>query len=161
MQRQRYRWNSVPGFFVLLLLSALSACSHLPNVVEEPRLRVLDIQMLPGDNLSPSFNIKLKVDNPNRFDIDVVGASYSVSLQGFEVIHGVANDIPTIAAYDSQEFTVNAQASVVQGVRLLNKLMQSQQQDLDYRMSLKLDTGSLFSAIRIEDEGKISLSDVR
>ncbi|MBB6520438.1 LEA type 2 family protein [Pseudoteredinibacter isoporae] len=151
----------VQGFFLLVLLGVLSACSHLPNTFEEPRLQVLDIQMLPGENLSPTFNIKLKVDNPNRFDLDVVGASYSVSLQGFEVIHGVAKDIPTIGAYDSEEFTVKAQANVIQGVRLLNKLMQKQHEPLNYRMSLKLDTGSLFSAIRIEDEGKIDLNGAR
>lgn len=161
MQTLNHIRNHVQGFLLLLLLGTLSACSHLPNAFEEPRLQVLDIQMLPGNNLSPTFKIKLKVDNPNRFDLDVVGASYGVSLQGFEVIHGVAKDIPTISAYDSQEFSVEAQANVVQGVRLLNKLMQKQNEPLNYRMSLKLDTGSLFSAIRIEDEGEISLTDVR
>lgn len=150
------RFYQVVTLFFLLLF--LAACSHLPAVVEKPRLQVMDIQMLAGDNLSPSFKIKLKVDNPNRFDLDLVGAAYSVELQGFELIHGVAKDIPTITAYGSQEFTVEAQASMIQGVRLLNNMMKNQNKPLSYRMSLKLDTGNIFSAIRIEDSGDIDLS---
>lgn len=143
--------------FILFSLVWLTACSHLPNAFEQPRLNVLNIQMLPGDNLAPSFKIKLKVDNPNRFDLDLVGASYSVEIEGFELIHGVAKDIPTIAAYDSQKLDVKAQASMVQGVRLLNKLMKSQAEPLNYKMTLKLDTGNFLSSIKIEDSGQIDL----
>lgn len=148
-------FHAVTLFASLLFLAA---CSHLPAIVEEPRLQVVDIQMLASDDLSPSFEVKLKVDNPNRFDLNVVGASYGIELQGFELIHGVAKDIPTITAYGSQEFTVKAQASMIQGMRLLNHMMKNQGEPLNYRMSMKLDTGNLFSAIRIEDSGEIDLN---
>lgn len=145
----------------LLVLSVLflsTSCASLKSVVEKPRLAVTDFKLLGTQGLSPRFGIGLKVDNPNRFDLKLNGASYTLSLQGFEVIQGVSNDIPTIPAYGSATFTVEAQASFMEGLKLVKSLMANNTKALGYVLSVKLDAGDLVPTINIKDEGMVEFA---
>lgn len=151
--------KQISACILLLSVVLLSAsCASLKSVVEKPRLAVTDFKLLGAQGLSPRFGIGLKVDNPNRFDLDLNGASYTLSLQGFEVIQGVSNDIPTIPAYGSASFTVEAQASFMEGLKLVQSLMASKTKELGYVLSVKLDAGDLVPTIHIEDEGVVEFS---
>lgn len=149
--------RSIAFMLVILASMLMSACANLRTDYESPRLQLAGIELLPSNNLEARFKLSLRLENPNREELNLAGVSYVLNLQGFDVIHGVGNNIPSIPAYDSREFDVFAQASLIQSIRLIRELSHNKQSALDYKMKLKLDTGGLWPALRIEDSGRIDL----
>ncbi|MCV6626751.1 MAG: LEA type 2 family protein [Cellvibrionaceae bacterium] len=147
------------SFLVLLLLSVFG-CSNIAREYsgyEEPRLQLSSVQMLPSDNFAARFKIGLRLENPSSKALSIIGASYKLNLQGFEVITGVSKDIPEVPAYESREFEVIAQASLLQSFKLLRELMDKPPQNIDYKFAIKLDSGGLWPSLRLQDGGKIDL----
>lgn len=56
----------------------------------------------------PSFEIALHVINPNLEPLELVGISYTISLDGHELIKGVGNELPVIEGYGEGSFTLTA-----------------------------------------------------
>ena len=89
--------------------------------------------------------------------LELRGISYTVSLEGHELIKGVANELPVIDAYGEGEITLQASANLVAGVRLINEMMRSPKDSFDYAMEVKLDPASFGRTIRVRDSGQIAL----
>ncbi|MBT8095686.1 MAG: LEA type 2 family protein [Woeseia sp.] len=139
----------------------LNACSGLGAGYEKPTVTVSDFRTLPSDGIMPSFEIDLRVINPNREALNLVGMSYTISLDGHQLIKGVGNNLPTVEAYGEGTFTVTAAASMMAGVRLLNDLMNKPSDTFEYRFDAKLDVGRFNRAIRVKESGNISLGSAR
>ncbi|MDH3339353.1 MAG: LEA type 2 family protein [Gammaproteobacteria bacterium] len=105
----------------------------------------------------PSFAIGLRVINPNREPLELVGVSYTVSLEGHEIIKGVGNELPVIDAYGEGEFNLTASANLFAGIRLITDLMRNDRDSFRYELEAKLDIGAFRPAIRVRDAGEISL----
>jgi LEA14-like dessication related protein len=108
----------------------------------------------------PEFEIDLHVVNPNREALKLAGVSYTVSLEGHELIKGVGNDLPVIEGYGEGDITLNASADLFAGVGLIRELMSSQKDTLSYSFEAKLDPGALRPSIRVMDSGHVSLSGI-
>jgi LEA14-like dessication related protein len=109
----------------------------------------------------PEFEIDLHIVNPNREALKLAGVSYTVSLEGHELIKGVGNDLPVIEGYGEGDITLNASADLFAGVGLIRELMASQKDTLSYSFEAKLDPGALRPSIRVRDTGEVSLAGVR
>ena len=105
----------------------------------------------------PAFAIGLRVINPNREPLKLVGVAYTVSLEGHEVIKGVGSDLPVIDAYGEGEFELTAAANLFAGIRLITDLMSRQRDSFNYELEAKLDIGAFRPAIRVRDSGQIDL----
>jgi len=146
---------------VLLLTTVLlSACSGMRPGYETPSVSVQSFRTVPSGTGAglPSFAIGLQVTNPNLEPLELAGISYTVSLDGQEVIKGVGNDLPVIAGYGEGTFTVTAAFNVMAGIQLVRSLMSKSNETFDYAFEAKLDPGSYKRKIRIKDSGKISLT---
>lgn len=106
----------------------------------------------------PSFEIGLRVINPNPTPLTLRGVAYNIELGGRELVSGVGKDLPVIDGYGEGVFTVTASASLFEGLRFLNDLLNSPTDLVDYRLTTKLDVGTFIPAIRVRDEGQISLT---
>ena len=114
---------------------------------------------MPASGLEQRFAIGLRVGNPNGLALNLVGMSYSVELEGFQVVSGVSNDIPSIPAYGEGMINVEASISLLDGMRLLNTLLSQPQSELNYKIGAKLDTGLPFiGKIPVIDTGVINLT---
>ncbi len=147
---------------VLMLLcvvaaSALSGCSSLRPGFETPTVTVNTFRALPSEGMMPNFEIGLSVINPNAEALQLRGISYTVVLEGHELIKGVANELPVIEAYGQGQVTLTAAANLFAGIRIISELMRSAQDSFDYELEAKLDVGAFLPAIRVRDAGKISL----
>lgn len=144
----------------LLLIAAsmtLSGCAGFGGGLETPNVTVSSFRALPSEGMMPAFEIGLRIINPNAVALNLRGVSYTVSLEGNEIIKGVANDLPVIAAYGEGEVKLTAAANLLAGVRLINELMRSNKDSFDYAFEAKLDVGRLLPDIRVTDSGSISL----
>ena len=90
------------------LAAVLSACGGLPSKIDPPSVSLSDISLVNMNLLEQTFAIKLRVQNPNSFDIPVHGLTYALELNGSEIAHGVNDQSVTFPALGEQFVTVNA-----------------------------------------------------
>jgi LEA14-like dessication related protein len=124
---------------------------------ETPSVTVTSFRMLPSNSMTPEFEIGLKVTNPNAQALSLRGVAYTVSLDGTDLVKGVANELPVIDAYGSGDVTLTASPDVFGGIQFLAALMSDPRDSVTYSLEAKLDVGSFVPAIRVRDEGEISL----
>jgi LEA14-like dessication related protein len=135
----------------------LSGCATLSGDFEKPTVTVSSFRALSAPGTLPAFEIGLRVINPNRQPLELRGVAYTVSLEGHEIIKGVGNDLPIVDAYGEGELKLIASANLFAGIRLVTDLMRNSKDQVGYRMEAKLDVGTFWPAIRVEDAGTISL----
>jgi len=142
---------------LILLLGTLPACTSMQSDYEQPVVTVTSFRSLPAEGAGLRFEIGLRVVNPNRDALELQGVAYSISLEGHKLITGVGKDLPTVAGYSEETFTLQASASMFQAVKLFSDLMQEPKNSLQYELATKLDVGTFRPAIRVTDSGEISL----
>lgn len=88
----------------LLVLGSLGACASLPeNLISEPKVRLLDVQVLGLGFRSQTFLLSFDIHNPNPFPLPVNHVSYGVRLDGRRFASGkTPGDISVPASGDSQ-----------------------------------------------------------
>lgn len=143
---------------VIVLAIGLQGCASLNPDFETPTVTISSFKALPSEGMMPAFAIGLRVINPNSVALNLRGVSYTVSLDGNEVIKGVGNDLPVIEAYGEGEFNLTASANLFAGIRLVTDLLKSNKDTFSYEVEAKLDIGALRPKIRVKDGGKISLN---
>ena len=134
-----------------LLLAA--GCATLRPDFETPSVNLVSFRALPSEGIAPRFEIGLRVLNPNSFDLGLQGMSYKVFLDDYEVVEGVASELPVVPAYGEADIKVMAAVSLLDAVRLVNDRLQKPRGHVEYRLQAKLDVGTLIPAIRIEETG--------
>ncbi len=151
---------SVAKAWLCALLLWLSACTTLQPNFQNPTMQVTSIALLPSEGMQINFDVGLKVSNPNKMPLNVLGLAYDLQLDGYKVVEGVGNDIPEIPAYGSAEFHITASTNLMQSFKLLSEMLNNPKSVLDYAFNTKLDLGSTWlPALRLQDSGKINLTD--
>lgn len=146
--------------WLLALILCASACSTLQPNFENPSLQVTSISLLPSEGVQLNFDVGLKVSNPNKVPLNVLGLAYDLRLDGYKVLEGVGNDVPEIPAYGSAEFHITASTNLMQSFKLFSELLNNPKSVLDYALNTKLDLGSTWlPALRLKDSGEINLTD--
>ena len=153
----------VRSTMILAAACSLSGCAGMGPGYETPAVNVQSFRPVASDNGGgfPAFEIVLNVINPNLEPLELAGVSYTISLDGHELIKGVSNKLPVIEGYGEGSITLTAGINLMAGIRLFRSLMKKQTDGFDYRFEAKLDPGSFRKKIRISDSGSISLSDKR
>lgn len=145
---------------VLVAVAQLFGCVGMGSGYEVPTVTVQSFRPIASQNGSglPAFEIGLHVTNPNLDPLELAGVSYTISLDGQDIIKGVGNDLPVIEGYGEGSFTVTAGFNVMAGIKLFRSLMDKDNDSFDYSFKAKLDPGAYKRKIRISDSGSISLS---
>ncbi len=145
--------------WLLVAVLVASSCATMQPNFQNPSLQVTSIALLPSEGVQINFDIGLKVSNPNQQALNVIGIAYDLTLDGYKIIEGVGNDIPSIPAYGSEEFRITASTNLMQSFKLLSELLNRPKSELDYALNAKLDIGSTWlPALRLSDVGTINLS---
>ena len=155
------RLRPVKTLTVFLMAAALlTGCAGIGSGYEIPTVSVQSFRPIASDNGGglPAFEIRLHVTNPNLEPLKLAGISYTISLDGQDLIKGVGNELPVIQGYGEGTFTVTAGFNVMAGIQLFRSLMDKDSDSFDYSFKAKLDPGAYKRKIRIADSGSISLS---
>jgi LEA14-like dessication related protein len=148
--------------WILILVSTvlmIAGCATLSPDYETPSVNVSAIRALPSDSISPRFEIGLHITNPNRTTLKLHGIAYSLKLDGYKILTGVANDLPTIDGYGEGDVTLIATTSLLSSIRFFTDLMNAQRDIIAYELNAKLDLGGLRPNIHVGEKGEISLSE--
>ncbi len=146
-------------FSVLFLFSFIVfSCASLQPGYEKPVVSITSFKAIPGQSIVPHFEIGLHIVNPNRTELNLLGISYSIYLEGHKVITGVSNQLPEIQAYGEGDVVLNASVDIFSSIGFFKDLIQNQNQEkIAYSLKAKLDAGTLHPLIHVTKEGEISL----
>ncbi len=143
---------------VYATILVITGCATLHRNFETPTVTVSTIRALPTDSIAPRFEIGLHIVNPNRSPLKLHGIAYSLKLEGYKILTGVSNNLPTIDGYGEGEVTLIAAASLLSGIRFFAELLRDQPDAIAYELEAKLDLGGLRPTIHVGEKGAISLS---
>ena len=146
------RLHTLPSILVLILLSS---CATLSPDYEEPSVGLTTFRAIPSEGALPTFEIGLRIINPNAHDLDLRGIVYTISLDGREVMKGVGKDYPVIEAYSQQDVTLVAGVQLLESIQLFADLARSGREALRYDFEAKLDLGGLYPSIRVSESGAL------
>lgn len=145
-------------FLCLFVLSSLWSCSLIRAAQDPPKLAVTSFEVGDSDGLSQAFIIGLKLTNPNVDPIELRGLSYSLALNGYELVHGVNGNIPVIEGYSEVSVRLLAQTNLFSALRFLNNYVSAGSRgDLAYELSAKLDFGGLMGKLSVKDSGVVAV----
>ncbi|MEX1034177.1 MAG: LEA type 2 family protein [Cellvibrionaceae bacterium] len=145
--------------FTLLIVAALflPGCAILNPKLDRPTLKVDSLTLGESTGLNQRFRIGLLLANPNSVALPVTGMSYTLNLNGYDLLSGVTNQIPTLAAYSETPVTIEASADLVSALRLINSLASKPQNQLQYQLIAKLDVKRWPLPLNITQAGRIEL----
>lgn len=144
---------------LLLAMLLLPGCASLMADRDPPAVSVENIRSLPSsEGGGPRFEIVLRVANPNKEALDIVGISYNIDILDHTLVTGVTNEVPRIDAYSEQTVTLEAGVNLFQLLRLLGDLGQAPSEALDYRFEAKIDFKGLVPTQRVTETGSLALN---
>ncbi|MCB2145217.1 MAG: LEA type 2 family protein [Deltaproteobacteria bacterium] len=138
----------------------IAGCATLYTDYETPSVNVSTIRALPSDSIAPRFEIGLHIVNPNRSPLKLHGIAYSLEFDGYKILTGVANDLPTIDGYAEGDVTLIAGTSLLSSMRFFADLMNGRRDSIAYELNAKLDLGGLRPTIHVGEKGEIRLTDL-
>ena len=145
-------------YFLIVISLLLQSCAGLNPNYEQPTVTISSFKVVPQEGMLPTFDIGLRIINPNPMPINLKGVVYSISLQGQELIKGVGKDYPQIDGYSQGDIFISASTSVLAGIRFIASMVEHPQDRLNYEFDAKLDLGGFFLSQRVSEKGSFNLS---
>ncbi|WP_240980082.1 LEA type 2 family protein [Ramlibacter agri] len=139
--------------WVPLLLVA--GCGTVARM-EPLRVQVVDVQPAGGENLEIRLQVRLRLQNPNEFDIAYDGISVELELRNALVATGVTNASGTIPRFGETVVTLPVSASALNIAREAFNLFLRGDSHLPYVVRGKVG-GALFNTVSFESRGELSL----
>ena len=152
-----------PARYIIYPLLALliCACSGTRQDYETPVVSVRYFRALPADGITPRFEIGLHIINPNNFDLNIRGISYTVYIEEQRILLGVARDLPDINAYGEGDIDLKATTDMLNSIRLITGLINERRDGIRYRLDAKLDMEGFRRKLDVIREGEFSFRNVK
>lgn len=143
-------------FWLLLSSVLLIGCATTPKV--EP-LEVTLSDVVPGQMsiLEQEYQVKLRVQNPNNFDIALDGAAYQIELNGKSFAKGVARRSITVPKYGDAIIEGNCISDLTGLLSQISQLTKGVPEKFRYRIKGKLGRSD-GSSIPFDKVGEIDLA---
>ncbi len=145
--------------FLLVALAVITgACAHLGARLEPPKVRVDSIRVLEARGLSQRFLVGLRVINPNDRVLPIRGLSYSLALNGYDLLDGVTGKVPTLEPFSETLVEVEAATDLVGALRFLNNLVQQEAtENITYALTADVSVQGWLGKITVEETGEVPL----
>ncbi len=142
---------------LLAAVMLLAGCAGVFMPIEEPQVSIVSVKVLPVVGIEQRIEVGLRVMNPNSSALEARGLVVNVGFSDLQLLRGVAANPPPVPAYSEAEMTVVLSASLLNGMRLVKKLMEHPDEPLQYRLEARLDLGAPFwQRITVLEQGEIS-----
>lgn len=135
----------------------LAACASLNPDYEKPTVLMSSFRTIPAEGALPTFEIGLRIINPNPEPLNLQGVVYSISLQGHELVKGVGKDYAPIEGYSEGGITLVGAANLLKGIQFITSMMQNKSDALEYEFEARLDVGGFYPSLRISENGTFNL----
>ena len=142
---------------LLAIAMLLAACAGLTGRIENPRVTVTSLRVLPAEGVEQRVEVGLRLLNPNDFDLDAKGMVISLGINDVPLLNGATADVPRVPAYGEAEAKLVLSINLMSGLRLVSRLMQRPDEPLQYRLEARLDLRSpMWKRLTLMEQGEIS-----
>ncbi len=151
--------NKIVFSLFILFSLFIFGCATLQPGFDTPVVSITSFKAIPPtQGLVPQFEIGLHIVNPNRSVLNLKGISYTITLEGHEMMTGVSNQLPKIEAYGEGDVILIASIDIFSSISFFSDLIGNQEKDnISYSLNTKLDAGSLYPLIIVTKKGTLSL----
>jgi len=144
---------------ILLVVQLVAGCAALQPKLEQPKVKVTGLKLLPAVGFNQPIEVGLVIANPNDRDLSLRGITYTIGIENYEVLSGVSKQLPVLKAYEETPLTVVVTANVLQLVRLLEHFGRTGlREDVNYNFKARLDFSAWLPALNIEEKGSLPLA---
>lgn len=140
---------------ITLLLVWLSGCSTIGQQLQEPDVKIIDVQLNKSMS-NPGFSTQLEITNPNIFPLNIAGIYYELAINGKEVATGTSTDAIYIASNDAATTEFFTGVNLFEGIALLNSFSRSSSAP-NYTLKAKLQLKGWPLPIVINRSGEIDM----
>jgi len=84
------------------LVLAITACSTMPRDFETPKVSIANIVPKDMTLMEQRFDVQLRIQNPNNFDLGINGARFDIELNGTEFGNGLSGAKVTVPRFSSE-----------------------------------------------------------
>jgi LEA14-like dessication related protein len=142
----------------LILVIVFTACSTMPKDFEPPKISIANIVPKDMTLMEQRFDVQLRIQNPNNFDLGINGARFDIDLNGKEFGNGMSGAKVTVPRFGSELIS----GEVITGLGGILRQAQGLSSGLtkvQYRLKGKAfaDSPGTFT-IPFEDTGDIDLN---
>lgn len=141
----------------ILCVGWLHGCASLTSRFESPTVKISSLELLETDRFSQKFRIGLLITNPNPDALPVAGMAYTLSLNGFSLVNGASNQVPSLAAYSETPVTIEASTDLFAALRFINSLANNPRDNLQYEFDAKIDFEGWRPTVNVKRDGTVSL----
>jgi len=138
-------------------LLIISACSNLSARIEPPTITLAGIEPVDMTLFEQTYKLKLRIQNPNDFDLPLQAMNYVLELNGKKFANGVSRQQVTVPAYDSALIETQVISNLASLFDQIQGLALKGTGNLQYRLIGNVHVGNWDSRIPFEYEGKIGL----
>lgn len=139
----------------LMACLLVQSCATLDPDYEEPTVMLSSFKAVPSDGMVPSFEVGLRIINPNSTALNLEGVVYSISLQGHELVKGVGKGYPPIEGYSEGNINLTASANLISGIRFITGMVQQKNEPVEYEFEAKLDLAGFYPSLKISETGTL------
>ncbi len=144
-------------WLLFAVVALLGACASVIGPVEEPRITLTSLRLLPPSGAEQRIEVGLRFMNPNGFDLKANGVVVSAGFNDVPVLSGAIAEPPVVPAYGEQEMKVVLSASLLNGIRLVRSIMEHPDDPVSYRLDARVDLKlPLARTLRILKQGEIA-----
>ena len=137
---------------ILLLALWLGACSSLLKKPEAPQVALAGVVLTDASLFEQTFILKLRVSNPNNFDLPISALHYQLEFAGKEFMRGQNGAAVTIPQNGSAYVEVEAHTNLLELARQLRSLGTSDK--LSYRLKGDVVVGYINLSLPFDRSGE-------
>lgn len=125
---------------MLVLVLGLAACSGLPRNAVAPKLSVADVRLGQFDLFEQRFDVGLKVENPNDFELTIEALEFELDVNGRPFARGVSHEATRLAAAATTVVRVDAVTQSNDLIRQIKALPGMLMDGVPYRIRGRVKT---------------------
>lgn len=140
---------------VLLVLLVLPGCASVTGDIVPPRIQLIGLQLHELQVLEQRYLLKLRIQNPNDFDMDVQGVDFRVELNNEAFAQGITSKAVNIPRFGETVTQVLVSTNILNIARQMEN-GRLQARNTRYRISGRVKLGNLPYPVSFENEGDLA-----
>ena len=132
------------------------SCANLPTT-EPPNLSVIGIQVEEATVLEQKYRIRVRIQNPNDYDLAITGMKYDLELNGRPFLKGVNGETLVVPRYGEVTTEVGGVSTIFSFVRQIEALQAGAGEALTYDLSGKLSLQDRLFQLPFQYQGRLEL----
>ncbi len=142
-------------FAAALILTG--ACATVRTPVEAPHVTLAGVWLIDINLLEQRYRMRLRIQNPNPFSLNIDGLNYRVDINDKEFARGVSNQALDVPRYGVDLLDVEAVSTLAGIMRQLMELERGTPNSLKYRITGKVSLRNRVFQVPFDYEGEVTL----